>query len=92
MRFEWDESKATANLEKHNVSFYEATEVFADELMQYAYDEDHSEEEPRFLAMGETKHQRLLIVSHTVRGDTIRIISAREMTPRERRDFEEGES
>jgi uncharacterized protein len=91
VRFEWDEAKAITNLEKHGVSFFEASEVFEDEFMQYAYDEDHSDDEPRFLAMGETKRQRLLLVSHTVRDESIQIISARDMTANERRTFEEGE-
>ena len=90
MEFEWDEAKATANEQKHGVDFTEAMTVFADPLSLTGYDPDHSEEEDRYLTMGLSAEGRLLIVSHTDRGDIVRIISAREADRRERKDYEDG--
>jgi uncharacterized DUF497 family protein len=90
MAYEWDEEKAAANLSKHGVSFEEAQTVFADPLYVDFYDPDHSSEEHRYLIVGESGQGRLLIVSYTERGDAIRLISVREVTPAERRDYEEG--
>lgn len=90
MDFEWDDDKAEANERKHGVSFPEAQTVFADPLALTGYDPDHSEVEDRYITMGTSLDGRLLVVSHTDRGDTIRIISVREATRRERRDYEDG--
>ena len=91
MSFEWDRKKATDNSAKHGVSFDEARAVFDDDLFLVFADPDHSGEEDRFLIMGQTKDGRLLVVAYTGREDVIRIISAREATPRERRFYaEEG--
>ena len=90
MNFEWDETKAAINLEKHRVSFEEATEVFADPLYVDFFDPDHSQAEHRYLIIGTSEGGRLLIVSYTERDDLVRIISARELTPTERRTYEEG--
>lgn len=90
MAFEWDQKKAVENLAKHNVSFEEATTVFDDPLYVDFYDPDHSIGEHRFIIMGQSNQGRLLIVSYTERGDIIRLISARELTPAERRQYEEG--
>ena len=90
MEFEWDDDKAESNLRKHGVSFAEAMSVFADDLSLTAYDPDRSDEEDRYLTMGLSAVGRLLIVSHTDRDQAIRIISAREATNRERRDYEDG--
>ena len=90
MDFEWDEQKAEANRRKHGVALAEAVTVFADTLSLTGYDPDHSDEEDRFLTMGLSVNGRLLIVSHTDRGDAIRIISAREANNRERKDYEDG--
>ena len=87
--FEWDETKAASNHAKHGVSFIEATDVFDDPLMQLVYDDDHSDDEDRFLALGETRTGRLLVVAHVIREEQIRLISARDATARERRDYEE---
>jgi uncharacterized protein len=89
MRFEWDLVKAAANLSTHEVSFDEAKTVFDDPLYVDFYDPDHSEDEHRYIIIGESERGRLLMVSYTERGDIIRIISSREVTPRERRDYEE---
>ena len=92
MEFEWDPKKAAINLRKHKVSFEEAATVFGDPLSITVPDPDHSWEEDRYLTVGMSERGRLLIVAHTEEegGRRIRIISARELTPRERRDYEEG--
>lgn len=91
MKFSWDENKAERNLSKHGVSFDEAKTVFADSLFVDFYDPDHSEDEERYLIVGESNRGRLLIVSYTERrNDVTRLISAREITPAEREVYEEG--
>jgi hypothetical protein len=90
MKFEWDENKAAKNLSKHQVSFDEAKTVFDDPLYIDFYDPDHSEEEDRYLIVGQSTQGRLLIVSYTERGNSVRLISAREVTRKERRVYEEG--
>ena len=89
MRFEWDDEKAASNLAKHGVSFDEAETVFADPLAGIAPDHDHSERERREIVAGLSAAGRLLLVSFTERRASIRIISARELTPSERRLYEE---
>ena len=89
MEFEWDEEKAAANLTSHKVSFDEAKTVFDDPLYVDFYDPDHSYDEHRYLIVGESQQGRLLIVSYTERGNTARLISAREVTPAERKAYEE---
>jgi uncharacterized DUF497 family protein len=88
MEFEWDPQKAAKNLRKHKVSFNEAATVFDDPLSVTVTDPDHSAEEDRFIIVGQSYRRRLLIVSFAERGDHIRIISARELTPAERRAYE----
>jgi len=88
---EWDEEKARDNLNKHGVSFEEAATVFGDPLSLTIDDPLHSVEESRFVIIGRSIRQRLLVVVHTERGDQIRIISARPSTRRERRSYEEGD-
>jgi uncharacterized protein len=90
MKFEWDETKAARNLSKHGVLFEEAKSVFDDPLYVDFYDPDHSDEEERYLIIGESNRGRLLIVSYTERGDLIRLISARVVTRTERETYEEG--
>jgi len=89
MEFEWDSEKATANLSKHGVSFDEARTVFDDPLYVDFYDPDHSDEEPRYIIIGQSESGRLLMVSYTERDDTIRMISSRELTQAEQKDYEE---
>ena len=89
LQFEWDPAKARMNLRKHGVAFKEAATVFKDPLSITTYDPDHSEEEERSIIFGSSAAGRLLMVAHTDRGDRIRIISARELTRRERRAYEE---
>ena len=90
MEFEWDENKAKANLSKHGVSFDEAKTVFDDLFYIDFYDPDYSDDEDRYIIIGESRQRRLLIVSYTERENNIRLISAREVTKREREDYEEG--
>ena len=90
MTFEWDEGKADSNLIKHSVSFDEAQTVFNDPLYVDFYDPDHSENEDRYLIIGESSRGRLLIVSYTERGNKNRLISARETTKTERETYAEG--
>jgi uncharacterized DUF497 family protein len=90
MKFEWDEAKARANIKNHGVSFEEAQTVWKDHFFIDLFDENHSEAENRFLLVGESENKRLLIVSYTERDNQIRIISARELTAKERRDYEHG--
>ena len=90
MEFEWDPRKAEKNLRKHGVSSSEAATVFGDELSATVYDPDHSRTEERFITIGWSNRHRLLMVSHTERNDRIRMISARELTPAERKEYEEA--
>ena len=88
MQFEWDTQKAKRNLKKHKVSFDEAMTVFYDPLSATFDDPDHSANEERFITIGYSSHSRLIVVSHTERGKTIRIISARPATVHERKRHE----
>jgi uncharacterized DUF497 family protein len=90
MRFKWDENKAAANLEKHNVSFEEAATVFGDPLSDTFDDPDHSAGERRFIIIGMSEKGRMLIVAHTDDDEVVRLISAREPTRREREFYEES--
>lgn len=89
MEFEWDTRKDAANSRKHHVGFREAATVFGDPLAMTFPDIDHSISERRFLTIGVSANKRLLVVSHTENDETIRIISARPVTRRERRFYEE---
>lgn len=91
VRFDWDNRKAASNLEKHNVSFEEASTVFDDPLALIFDDNAHSAEENRELIIGHSVTGELLLVCFTEKaGNVIRIISARFPTRRERKDYEEN--
>ena len=90
-KFDWDPRKESANQQKHDVSFREAATVFNDLLSATFPDPDHSDNEERFITVGVSHRQRLLMVSHTEQNDFIRIISARQLTRRERKQYEESE-
>ena len=90
IKFEWDPNRAVRNFQKHKVSFEEAATVFRDALSMTVPDPDHSMEEDRHITIGFTNRFRLLMVAHAERGDRVRIISARELTSRERKQYEEG--
>ncbi len=84
MNFEWDTDKADVNWAKHRVTFHEAATVFGDPAALTFYDEAHSVAEDRFLTIGTSDGNRVLLVSHTDRGDNTRKISVRVATTRER--------
>ncbi len=81
--FDWDETKASSNLDKHGVSFEEATTVFTDPFGLILADSDHSIEEERFIFIGFSSASRLLVVSYTEEDQVLRRISARAVTKRE---------
>lgn len=89
MEFEWDTEKAKSNLSKHGVSFEKAQTVFDDPLYVDFYDPDHSEDEHRYIMIGESLKSRILLVSYTERWDKIRIISARQVTKQESKAYQE---
>lgn len=89
MEFEWDANKAVFNLRKHDVSFEEASSVFSDVLATVYEDPDHSAREKRFLMIGTSAIGRLLHIAFADRGQRIRIISARKVTRREKKLYEE---
>lgn len=89
MEFEWNLNKAASNLLKHGVSFDEACTVFEDALYVDFYDPDHSYDEHRYIIVGQSAWNRLLIVSYTERDNVIRLISARKATRKERETYEE---
>lgn len=81
--------QAARNLRKHGISFYEAATTFGDPLAITYPDPDHSASEQRFITVGMSDVGRVLIVAHTDRGENIRIVSARRVTRRERKTYEE---
>ena len=88
--FEWDPKKAEANLAKHEISFEEALEVFADSLARIFPDPEHSVDELREIIIGHTEKQQLILVNYIEIDHRVRIISARKATRRERKDYEEN--
>jgi hypothetical protein len=88
VQFEWDPAKAARNLIKHGVSFDEASTVFGDPLAGTILDPRHAGHEPRFVTIGLSASQRLIVVAHVGRDDHVRIISARRATRPERRKYE----
>lgn len=90
MQFAWDEKKKDHNERKHGVSFEEAETVFLDPLALIFDDEWHSVNEEREIIIGLSAGSRLLIISFTEKNNVIRIISAREATNKERKDYEEN--
>jgi len=90
--FEWDGRKAERNLNKHGISFDEASTVFGDTCSVTIDDPLHSMGERRWVTLGHSANQRLLVVVHTDRGNHIRLISARAATRHERKMYEEGQA
>ncbi len=90
MEFEWDTKKAQANKRKHGISFHEAATIFGDPLAITFADPDHSLDEVRYLTFGLSRFNQMVVVSHTERGEKLRIISAPLMTRKERNIYEEG--
>jgi uncharacterized protein len=90
VRFEWDDDKAARNFVRHGVSFEEALSVFGDALALTFADTDHSDLEYRSRTYGHSSKGRLLVVVHTERRDSVRIISARKATRHEKSIYENG--
>ena len=88
--FDWDDEKARENLRRHGVSFPDSTQAFEDELGAYGQDPEHGRIDERWRRIGHLRDGRLVVVRYTYRGRTIRIISARRATKRERHDYENG--
>src|SRR4030066_2267906 len=88
--FEWDSVKAKRNIETHDISFDEASTAFKDTLSLTIHDPLHSDEEDRFILIGNSCKNRLLVVVHTERGNKIRIISASKATKNERKQYEKN--
>ena len=86
--FDWDEGNILKNWEKHRVSAVECEQVFFNRPVVLAEDAGHSQLEERMFALGQTDAGRLLFVVFTVRRDLIRVISARDMSKRERKEYE----
>jgi hypothetical protein len=92
MQFEWDEKKNQINRHKHGIWFEEAQTVFEDDYARVFFDESHSSHEKRFLIIGMSRFNNLIIVIHCYRenDDVVRIISARKAANKERLIYEEG--
>jgi uncharacterized DUF497 family protein len=88
-RFEWDRDKARENLRKHGVSFEEGTTAFSDPVQMNRYDPRHSTDEDRFITIGMSDRQRLLVIIHLDSDTVIRIISVRKATRFEIKTYEE---
>ncbi|MBC7910009.1 MAG: BrnT family toxin [Pyrinomonadaceae bacterium] len=88
--FEWDDEKAISNLEKHGVSFGEATEVFYDPNALEGYDAEHSANEDRFFIIGLSSRRLLYVVYAERKDDMVRIISARRAVTKEQEDYEQS--
>jgi len=89
LKFKWNPNKAKKNIAKHGVSFDEAATVFSDPLSMTYDDPDHSYGENRYIIIGLSAFGKLLFVSHVETNDTIRIISARQLTRKERKQYEQ---
>ena len=88
MRFDWDAQKARSNLRKHGVTFREAATVFRDPLFVVFDDPDHSQTENRYIIIGHSEENHLLIAGYVERADKVRLIWARKTTKRERKIYE----
>lgn len=92
IHFEWDPKIAASNLRKHGVSFIEATEVFYDPLAIKLFDDEHTEQEERWVTIGQVRGQRLVVAVHTWQENDeniyVRIISARKATAHETKNYE----
>ena len=90
--FDWDDGNLEKNWELHRVPFWEAEEIFFNEPLVIMADREHSGKEALYMALGQTDSGRLLLISLTVRGSLIRVISARDMTRREVRTYEQSKT
>jgi uncharacterized protein len=90
MRFEWDNNKAESNAVKHGITFEAAITAFADPALLFTEDSLHSWEEEREWAIGATENGLVVVIVFTMRGEQIRVISARAATKQERQEYESG--
>lgn len=90
--FDWDENNREKNWEKHQVSAGECEEVFFNLPLLLEEDPSHSQKEPRYYVLGHTIAGRRLFVAFTIREDKIRVISARDMSKKERSIYEQTDS
>jgi len=90
LRFEWDSKKALSNRRRHGITFEEASTIFGDPLSSTIHEPAHSIGEDRFISVGTSVNDKLIVVVHADRDDIIRIISARKATKNERRQYEQG--
>ena len=88
--FEWDKANILKNWEKHRVSHIECEEIFFNQPLVTGTDEPHSVRESRYYALGETDAGRRLFIVFTVRSNQIRVISARDMSRKERQAYEKA--
>lgn len=92
MKFEWDSEKEKINFKKHGVSFEHASYVFTDPLALNKYDKAHSSEEERWVLLGKSLNDIILVVIHTFKNDDnieyVRIISARKATKKEQQSYQ----
>ena len=92
MKFEWDKNKENINIKKHGVTFEQASYVFADEFSLNRFDDEHSENEDRWVLLGKSLNEILLLVIHTFRNNDgtefVRIISARKATKKEKQIYQ----
>ena len=93
MKFEWDRKKENINIKKHGVTFEQASYVFADPFALSRYDDEHSEDEDRWVLLGRSLNETILLVVHTFRDNNgkefVRIISARKATKKEEKAYKE---
>ncbi len=91
MKFEWDKNKEKINIQKHGVTFEQASYVFADPFALSKFDDEHSEDEDRWILLGKSLNEVLLVVVHTFRENNgeeiVRIISARKATQKEKQAY-----
>ncbi|TVR70324.1 MAG: BrnT family toxin [Spirochaetaceae bacterium] len=86
--FDWDDGNVIKNWESHKVGRHEAEQVFFNHPLFVANDVKHSGTEPRYYVLGQTDHDRPLFVAFTIRAELIRVISARDMSRRERKAYQ----
>jgi uncharacterized DUF497 family protein len=90
LTFEWDETKAKTNFKKHKVAFDEGKTIFGDPFLLTFPDIDSADVEERYVNIGVSAKDRILVLTHTERQGKIRIISCRKATAHERKKYEEG--
>lgn len=93
MKFEWDTNKERINIQKHGITFEEASYVFADPFALNRYDDDHSQDEDRWIILGKSLREVIIVVIHTFKDDGgieyVRIISARKATKKELQTYQQ---